>query len=62
MQCDHENIATNQVRQLFTSALPVSGPATQKWRNYDVKTKSFRRHNYVIIASCARWAGLHGKA
>ena len=60
MQCDLQNIATNQVRQLFTSALPASGPMTQKKRHYDFK-KSFRRRNYVIIAPCARWAGLRDK-
>ena len=62
MQCDLEKIATNQIRQLVTGALPASGPMTQKLRHYDVKTKSFRRRIYVIIALRARSAGLASKA
>ena len=61
MQCDLENIAKNQIRQLVVGALPASGPMTQQLRHYDVKTKSLRRRIDVIIASRARSAGLPGK-
>ena len=61
MQCGFENIAKNQIRQLVTGALAASGPMTQNLRRYDVKTKSFQRRIYVIIASRARSAGLPGK-
>ena len=59
MQCDRRNIATNEIRQLVTGALPASDP----WRkNNAIMTSKRRRFDVAFTLLLQLSAGLPGKA